>query len=119
MNQDTQEFKDAMEKWIELKKNLKEVRKDVNILNKEEKKLREYIKSFMVHKEIQVCNVQEQKAKVTMNVRNVKPSFTRDLVRRGLMIYFRNDDSLVQRVFDIIDSVEDVTQTETLTLRVS
>lgn len=115
---DTPEFKDAMDRWITIKKQLTAVRKDIKILTTQEKKLKDFIKTFMVHKEIQVCNVEEQKAKVSVSTRKKKAPFNRELVRKGLMRYFRGDESLVEKVFEMIDDEAEVKETESLTLRV-
>jgi len=115
---DQLEFKGAMDRWIDIKKQLSAVRKDVKVLTDQEKKLRVFIKNFMVDKEITVCNVQEQNAKVNVNKRKVKAPFTKDLVRKGLLKYFRGDESLVDKVFEIIDEEAEVRETESISLRV-
>lgn len=116
---DTFEFKDAMDKWITIKKQLASVRKDIKTLNTEEKRLRTFVKSFMVVKDIQVCNVEEQKAKVSVSTKKTKSPFNRELVRKGLLKYFRGDDSLVTKVFELIDEEIEVRETDTISLKLN
>lgn len=106
-----------MDEWINIKNQLKIVRGDVKILNTREKELRMQVQEFMKTQDITACTVSDKNAKIQINTRNVKAPFTRTLVRNALMRYFRNDESLVDHVFSIIDEMTEVTQKDSVTLK--
>lgn len=112
------QFKDAMSAWISLKKQIATVRADIKVLTTQEKSLRTFIQGFMKEQQITTCNVSDENAKVKLNTRKVKAPFTRDLVRKALLKYFRGDESLVQHVFDLIDEEKEVTERESISLKV-
>lgn len=111
------EFKDAMDRWVDLKKQLKVVRADVKVLNQEEKKLREFIQGYMRTQHIDTCKVATHDVKVSHAVRTAKAPFTKELVRRGLMEYFRGDETLVDRVFEIIANCADEREVDRITVK--
>jgi hypothetical protein len=55
-----EDFRDVMTEWVELKKQLNEARKDIGVLNKREKELRVFIKTYMKKEEIDNVNVNNQ-----------------------------------------------------------
>lgn len=112
------QFKDAMNAWITLKRQIATVRADMKVLNTQEKNLRTFIQGFMKEQKITTCNVSEENAKVKLNTRSVKTPFTRDLVRKALMKYFRGDESLVQHVFDLIDEEKEVVEKDSISLKI-
>lgn len=93
-------FKQAMSEWTDIKKRLADAKRDLKILNEHEKKLRDFIHEYMRRQNIDTCNTKE--AKVCVKTRNVRSSFTKDLVRRGLLKYFNGDEDRVNYVFDVI-----------------
>lgn len=93
-------FKQAMSEWTDVKKRLMAAKKDIKVLSDHEKKLREFIHQYMLQQNIDTCNTKE--AKVSVKNRTVKSSFTKDLVRRGLLKYFNGDEDRVNYVFDVI-----------------
>lgn len=103
-----------MSSWVELKTQLKEARKDLSVLNKREKELRSFIKTYMGKEEIDIVNVDKNKVKYT--VRNAKGSITRDVIKTGLKSYFGNDEVQADGAFQaILDSVPNVKR-ETLSM---
>jgi Family of unknown function (DUF5760) len=107
-------FREAMSSWVELKTQLKEARKDLSVLNKREKELRSFIKTYMGKEEIDIVNVDKNKVKYI--VRNGKGSITREVIKNGLMAYFGNDEVKCEGAFQaILDAVPNVKK-ETLTL---
>lgn len=112
-----QEFKDAMEQWITIKKQLATIRGDLKIMNTQEKGLREFISQYMKNESITTCNVSDKSAKVTLNIRKTKSTFNRDLVRKGLLKYFRGDESLVDKVFELIDEEIEVQERSSISLK--
>jgi hypothetical protein len=107
-------FREAMSSWVELKTQLKEARKDLSVLNKREKELRSFIKTYMGREEIDIVNVDKNKVKYT--VRNAKGSITRDVIKTGLKSYFGNDEVQSEGAFQaILDAVPNVKR-ETLSM---
>lgn len=113
------DYKELMDEWITIKNQLKVVRADVKILNTREKDLRMRVQEFMKTRDITACNVSDKNAKIQLNTRNVKAPFTKALVRKALLQYFRGDESLVDHVFEIIEEMTDVTQKDSVTLKVT
>lgn len=111
------DLKTVMDQWIMIKNQLKVIKGDIKILNTQEKDLRLQIQEFMKTQSITTCNVADRNAKVSFNTRKSKSPFNRELVRKGLMVYFRNDETLVDRVFDIIDEQAEVHFRDSITLK--
>ena len=100
-------FREAMSSWVELKTQLKEARKDLSVLNKREKELRSFIKTYMGKEEIDIVNVDKNKVKYT--VRNAKGSITRDVIKTGLKSYFGNDETQAEGAYQaILDAAPNV-----------
>jgi hypothetical protein len=109
-----EDFREAMSSWVDLKTQLKESRKDLAVLNKREKELRSFIKIYMGKEEIDIVNVDKNKVKYA--IRNGKGTITREVIKKGLMTYFGNDEVKCEGAFHaILDAVPDVKR-ETLTL---
>lgn len=103
----TSEFRDKMSEWVNLKKQLTEVRKDMKILNTREKELNLYIKTYMRTQKID--NVNLKQGKVTYKKTQKKPTFSKKAVIEGLMKYFDNDE---EKVSEVIDSISNTLETE-------
>ncbi len=107
-DQITDEFRTAMADWVQLKTQLSEARKDMKVLNEREKQLKEFIKTFMKDKSLDLINL--KKGKVTLKTTIKKSSMTREAVRKGLHIYFGGDeakvDGAIQCILDNLDSEE-------------
>ena len=96
----TDEFRTKMAEWVELKKQLAEVRKDIKVLNQKEKELKAYIGDYM--KEQQIDNINLKKGKVTRRVTQKKPTFSKKAVESGLGIYFQGDEVRVEAAINCI-----------------
>jgi hypothetical protein len=89
-----------MNEWTDIKQRLSAAKNDMKVLNEHEKRLREFIREYMLQQNIDTCNTKD--AKVSVKTRTVKSGFTRDLVRKGLLKYFNGDEDRVNYVFDVI-----------------
>lgn len=93
-------FKQAMSEWTDVKNRLFAAKRDLKVLNEHEKRLREFIRDYMLQQNIDTCNTRD--AKVSVKMRTVRSGFTKDLVRKGLLKYFNGDEDRVNYVFDVI-----------------
>jgi ribosomal protein S20 len=101
------EFKNAMTAWVDLKQQLTAARKDVGILNKREKELRTFIKTYMHDEEIDVANVDKHKVKYV--VRTAKGTVTRAVIKNGLHNYFGGDEARIEGAYQaILDAAPEV-----------
>ena len=96
----TEEFRNAMADWVQLKTQLSEARKDMKVLNEREKQLKEFIKTFMKDKSLDLINL--KKGKVTLKTTVRKSTMTREAVRNGLTIYFGGDEAKVDGAIQCI-----------------
>lgn len=112
-------FKETIAEWVQIKKQLQAVRVDIKTLNQHEKRLREEIRVYMKEEKLTGCNVTDLKAKITLNTRAKKPSFTKDLVRKGLLKFFSGDQDRVDYVMGIIEENGETKETDTVTLKIS
>ena len=111
------DFKDVMDQWITIKNQLKTIRGDIKILNTQEKNLRIQIQEFMKTQDITACNVADKNAKIVYNTRKSKSPFNKELVIKGLMRYFRGDQSLVDHVMNIIEEETEVSTKDSIVLK--
>lgn len=114
---DQEEFKRRMVEWVEIKKQLSSVRKDVQVLNKREKDLRGAIQVFMKSNDIDACNAPG--ARVTFTERKTKQPFNKDLVKKGLVKYFSGDEDQADRVLEIIESCREVGHKDSVSIRIN
>lgn len=99
-------FKQAMTEWVGIKAQLVAVRKDITVLNKREKELREFVTSQMISLDIDTVKVKD-KVKVNLKTKKSKGSITKDVILKGLRAYFSGDETRVEGAFKAIqDSVE-------------
>lgn len=112
-----EQFKRSMVEWVEIKKQLAGVRKDVKVLNQREKELRLFIQGFMKKNEIDACNAPG--ARVTCTERKTKGPFNRDTVRKGLLQYFSGNEDQVERVMEIIESCVQVGHKDSVSIRIN
>jgi len=98
-------FKQAMTEWVGIKAQLVSVRKDITVLNKREKELREFVTSQMKTLEIDTVKVKD-KVKVNLKTKKTKGGITKDVILKGLRAYFSGDEVRVEGAFKAIqDSV--------------
>ena len=69
------DFAEVMNEWISLKSQLAAARRDLSVLNKREKELKNFVTKHMAQNEIDT----------------VKGGITKDVIRIGLMNYFEQD----------------------------
>jgi hypothetical protein len=110
------DFKRSMHEWVAIKKQLKEVRKDVGVLNKREKELKTYIEQYMKSHDIDTCNAQG--SRVTYTQRKVKGSFTKAIVKKGLTQFFNGNEDQADRVMEIIESCIQVGHKDSISIRI-
>jgi hypothetical protein len=115
----SEQFKETMDQWVNIKKQLKLIRVDIKTLNDQEKSLRSVIQQYMKDNNVGACNIAEHKAKVTLNTRMVKPSFTKDMVKKGLLKYFNGDEDRAKYVMDIILDIGEVSEKDSVTLKLA
>ena len=100
------EFRKAMADWVELKRQLTEARQDMKVLNTREKELKQVIAGYMKTTEIDTVNL--KKGKVSLRKKVSKASMTKKAVEAGLMIFFQNDETQVERAMLCIqDTLEE------------
>lgn len=100
-----EQFKQAMTEWVGIKTQLASVRKDLTVLNKREKELREYVTQHMKKNEIDTVRVQE-KVKVNLKKKQSKGPITKEVILKGLRSYFSGDEVRVEGAYQaILDSV--------------
>lgn len=111
------EFKTRMQEWVNIKKQLKEVRKDISVLTSREKELKKFIQVYMKNNEIDACNLQD--AKVSYTQRKFKGTFNRDTVRRGLSVYFSGNEDMVTAAMTVIESQVETGHKESISVRIN
>jgi hypothetical protein len=99
------EFKTKMTEWVDLKKQLNEVKSDVKKLNAREKTLKEFIKNYMIENEIDNVNLRKGKVAVRTSKKKTPLSFT--LIEAGLGVYFdHQEDKVANAITCIKDQIE-------------
>jgi hypothetical protein len=84
------DFANVMNEWISLKTQLSAARKDLAVLNKREKELKQFVTTHMAQNEIDTVKVKD-KIKVNLKTKKTKGGITKDVIRVGLMNYFEQD----------------------------
>ena len=102
-------FKQAMTEWVSIKAQLASVRKDVTVLNKREKELREFVTSQMKTLEIDTV-------KVNLKTKKTKGAITKDVILRGLRTYFSGDEVRVEGAFKAIQDSVDVKEKSSVSI---
>jgi len=108
-------FKQAITEWVGIKAQLASVRKDVAVLNKREKELREFVTVHMKNNEIDTVKVRE-KVKVNFKSKTSKGSITKEVILKGLRAYFGGDEARVEGAFQAIQDSVTVKQTGSVTV---
>lgn len=100
----TDDFRNSMSEWVELKKQLAAARNDLKIINTREKKLKQFIMEYM--KTNQIDNVNLKKGKVALKTSKKKGTLTHYNIKKGLLVFFNNNETDVERAMNcIIDSI--------------
>lgn len=99
------DFQKAMSDWISLKKTLAQVGDDLKKLRTREKELKSYISTYMKESDTKVVNL--RKGKVTLKVSERRGALSKEAVKKGLLIYFQEDEikteSALNCIFDNLD----------------
>ena len=110
----TEEFKNSMKEWVELKTVLASARADLKTMNDREKNLKTYIKGFMKSNKIDQCNL--RKGKVSLSTKSSKKAITADTIKKGLSAFFEGDEHRINAAFEAIQDNREVTERQVLTL---
>ena len=111
------DLKENVQHWVEIKRQLAEVRKDVKVLNDQEKKLRGDIEREMTAKDIDTLVLPDKTGKVTRKVSQKKSTFNRKAVKNGLHTFFGGNEAQVEGALTAIDDTLDVEEKSTVSLR--
>ena len=109
------DFKSAMTEWVALKAQLSAARKDLSVLNRREKDLREFVTKHMKENEIDTVRVQE-KVKVNLKVKNSKGSITKEVIKKGLGTFFGGNEAQIEGAFQAILDAAPVVQRSGVTM---
>jgi hypothetical protein len=108
-------FKQAMTEWVGIKTQLASVRKDLTVLNKREKELREFVTKQMISLDIDAVKVRD-KIKVNLKRKKIKGSITKDIIMKGLTAYFHGDESKAEEVFKHILEAAPIKESNTVSI---
>ena len=95
------DFKQAMTEWVALKAQLAAARKDLSVLNKREKDLRQFVTLHMKENEIDTVRVQD-KVKVNLKTKKTRGGITKDVIKKGLNTFFGGNEAQVEGAFQAI-----------------
>jgi hypothetical protein len=95
------DFKTAMTEWVGLKAQLAAARKDLGVLNKREKDLRQFVTHHMKENEIDTVRVHD-KVKVNLKTKKTRGGITKDVIKRGLASFFGGNEAQVEGAFQAI-----------------
>ncbi len=109
------DFKTVMTEWVGLKAQLAAARKDLQVLNKREKELRQFVTSHMARNEIDTVKVQD-KVKVNFKKKKTKSPITKDVIRRGLLTFFGGDEAQAEGAFNAIMDAAPMKETAGVTV---
>ena len=109
------DFKAAMTEWVTLKAQLLAARKDLQVLNKREKELRQFVTHHMAQNEIDTVKVQD-KVKVNLKKKKTKGGITKDVIRRGLTTFFGGNEAQVEGAFNAIMDAAPVKESSGVTV---
>lgn len=108
------EFRDKMAEWVELKRQLKAIREDVKTLNTREKDLSMYIKNYMKVHTIDNVNLRQGKVAYKKSVR--KATFSKKVVYEGLNAYFEGNQQKVDEIMEVIDNMLQINEKDSISL---
>jgi hypothetical protein len=114
MTTDTNELSSAVQKLVELSKQITEARKDMKVLVAAEKKLKEQVKSSMVSQDIDTINL--KKGKISVKKSSRKQSMTKSNIIDGLRKFFNGDEDILQKCLAVINENLPVKESTSLTL---
>jgi hypothetical protein len=110
-----EKFKQAMTEWVGIKTQLASVRKDLTVLNKREKTLREFVTKQMIDLDIDAVKVRD-KIRVNLKTKKFRGSLTKDVILKGLTTYFHGDEAKAEEVFRHIQEAAPLKETSTVSV---
>ena len=108
------ELSESVSKLVELSKQLSEAKSDIKILNQEEKRLKEAVKTHMVSQGIDTINLRKGKISLRKSVR--KAGMNKDAIKEGLMTFFGGDETKVEGALNAIKDGLKVKESTSLSL---
>lgn len=108
------ELSDAVNRLVEISKQIAEARNDIKILTSAEKALKEQVKGQMMKNGIDTINLKKGKISVKKSVR--KGTMTKKTVVAGLMSYFENDEKKVEDILSVIAEQLETKESTSLTM---
>ena len=111
------EFKELMTEWLNLKHQLTEARKDMAVLNKREKELRQVVQKHMKQEQMDIVKVNQDK--VSLNTKERRGAITKEVIIVGLRSYFGGDDTRVEGAYQAIVDAAPVKTSSSLSVRKS
>jgi len=108
------DLKTSIEEWMQLKDQIKEIRKDVSVLSKREKELAGIIKESMKAQDVDDIKLNDKK--VRMRVKEGKGSITKEVIVTGLTTYFSGDTVKVEGAMKAISDSAPSKTTSSLSL---
>ena len=109
------DFKAAMTEWVALKAQLAAARKDLSVLNGREKDLRKLVTSTMKEREIDTVKVQD-KVKVNFKIKKTKGSITKEVIRKGLNVFFNGNEVQVEGAWNAIQDAAPTKETPSVSI---
>ena len=110
------DFKAAMTEWVALKAQLAAARKDLSVLNKREKDLRQIVTRTMKERSIDTVKVNDDKVKVNFKTKTTKGSLTKDVIKKGLGTFFGGNEAQVEGAFQAILDAAPIKETDGVTV---
>ena len=98
-----------------IKTQLASVRKDLTVLNKREKTLREFVTKQMIELDIDAVKVRD-KIRVNLKTKKYRASLTKDVILKGLTAYFHGDQNKAEEVFKHIQEAAPLKETSTVSV---
>ena len=108
------ELSESVSKLVELTKQLSEAKSDIKILNQEEKRLKEAVKTHMVSQGIDTINLRKGKISLRKSVR--KSGINKDAIKEGLLKFFGGDETRVEGALNAIQDGLKVKESTSLSL---
>lgn len=94
------ELSESVSKLVELSKQLSDAKSDIKILNQEEKRLKESIKSHMISQGIDTINLRKGRISLRKSIR--KAGMNKDAIKDGLLVFFSGDEAKVEGALNAI-----------------
>jgi len=108
------ELSDAVNRLVEITKQIAEARNDIKILTSAEKAFKEQVKGQMMKNGIDTISLKKGKISVKKSVR--KSTMTKKTVVAGLMSYFENDEKKVEDILSVIAEQLETKESTSLTM---